>query len=669
MMKVAFLLFLAVANFASASQLEDVNRPVNKVITLLKEMQAQLEAEQKEDEEVYDKLACWCETNDKAKSKSIAEGEERITQLTSEIEEQVATSERLKQEIANLAKEIEQNQEALAKATEIRTKEHEEFTGEEKDLTESIASLKAALTVLSKHHAPPAETLLHISTMIRHQLRQHARILSDVITPSVQRRIAVLLQGDFFGSTPAFKQSYAPQSGEIFGILENMLDTFKANLENAQKEEADAQRAFDELKAAKEAEIAAGEAQLEQKKDELAKTDEDTAQDKQELKDTQGALAADQEFLVDLKEKCSQTDEEWGERQKTRQEEMQAVSTALSVLTSDDAHDLFVRTFNPGFVQAEQQKHTSRRLEASLILKKAGQKFHNDMLLQLANQAQLDAFTRVKAAIDQMVVQLQKEQKDEQAHRDWCIGERNTNDRQTEKRERDKSDLEALIDELNQKIDAMAKEIVTLEAEIKDAQIQIKRAGEDREAENKEFQTTVTDQRATQAVLGKALQVLQSFYNKTGLLQQAPPGGFKEYQKNRGSGGVMQLIQTIMGDAGRMEKEAVQAERDAQAAYETFVKDTNADIASKQRAITNLAEDKAKGEQDRTQANDDLTAAMTELEQLAAYSAELHASCDYTVKNYDVRQTARAQEIEALQQAKAILSGASFGGAALLRRS
>jgi len=324
-------------------------------------------------------------------------------------------------------------------------------------------------------------------------------------------------------------------------------------------------------------------------------------------------------------------------------------------------------------VQAALQKDNSRRQEASLVLKKAGQKFHNAMLLQLANQAQLDAFTRVKAAIDQMVVQLQKEQKDEQAHRDWCIGERNTNDRQTEKRERDKSDLEALIDELNQKIDAMAKEIVTLEAEIKDAQIQIKRAGEDREAENKEFQTTVTDQRATQAVLGKALQVLQSFYNKTGLLQQpmngAPPAGFKEYQKNRGSGGVMQLIQTIMSDAGRMEKEAVQAERDAQAAYETFVKDTNGDIASKQRAITNLAEDKAKGEQDRTQANDDLTAAMTELEQLAAYSAELHASCDYTVKNYDVRQTARAQEIEALQQAKAILSGASFGGAALLRRS
>jgi len=101
--------------------------------------------------------------------------------------------------------------------------------------------------------------------MIRHQLRQHARILSDVITPSVQRRIAVLLQGDFFGSTPAFKQSYAPQSGEIFGILENMLDTFKANLENAQKEEADAQRAFDELKAAKEAEIAAGQAQIDTK--------------------------------------------------------------------------------------------------------------------------------------------------------------------------------------------------------------------------------------------------------------------------------------------------------------------------------------------------------------------------------------------------------------------
>jgi hypothetical protein len=40
-------------------------RPVTKVVNLLKDMQKQLEKEVEEDEEIYEKLACWCETNDK----------------------------------------------------------------------------------------------------------------------------------------------------------------------------------------------------------------------------------------------------------------------------------------------------------------------------------------------------------------------------------------------------------------------------------------------------------------------------------------------------------------------------------------------------------------------------------------------------------------------------
>ncbi len=34
--------------------------------------------------------------------------------------------------------------------------------------------------------------------------------------------------------------------------------------------------------------------------------------------------------------------------------------------------------------------------------------------------------------------------------------------------------------------------------------------------------------------------------------------------------------------------------------------------------------------------------------------------CDFVMKNFETRQTARDEEIEALKQAKAILSGAKF---------
>merc|ERR1719272_1644695 len=100
------------------------------------------------------------------------------------------------------------------------------------------------------------------------------------------------------------------------------------------------QKAYEDLKAAKEEEISAGQSQIDTKTQELADADEKNANSKEDLEDTKKNLAADEEFLMMLKEKCSMTDGEWEERQKTRQLEMEACSKALAVLASDDAHDL-----------------------------------------------------------------------------------------------------------------------------------------------------------------------------------------------------------------------------------------------------------------------------------------------------------------------------------------
>merc|ERR1719230_446943 len=119
--------------------------PVTKVITLLKEAE--------EDQEVYDKLVCWCTTNDREKTKAIADAEQRIEDLTNTIEECEATSVRLQTEIKATEKEVAANQAALDKATSIRMKELAEFQGEEKDLLDSLTALEGALNVLSKHNA------------------------------------------------------------------------------------------------------------------------------------------------------------------------------------------------------------------------------------------------------------------------------------------------------------------------------------------------------------------------------------------------------------------------------------------------------------------------------------------------------------------------------------
>merc|ERR1719247_3399251 len=205
-------------------------------------MLTQLQKEAEEDEEIYDKMACWCETNDKEKTKSIADAEARIDDLTTKIEELTAASARLNTEIKNLEKEVAENQAALDKATAIRQKQLAEFNEEEKDALEAISALKAAITVLSKHNSflqIPKSHLVGVAASVQNAMQKQASMLTGVLTHKERKAIAAFVQSpeDYFDAEPTFKQSYAPQSGEIFGILKQMKETFETNLSSSQKEE------------------------------------------------------------------------------------------------------------------------------------------------------------------------------------------------------------------------------------------------------------------------------------------------------------------------------------------------------------------------------------------------------------------------------------------------
>merc|ERR1719359_2641646 len=185
-------------------------------------------------------------------------------------------------------------------------------------------------------------------------------------------------------------------------------------------------------------------------------------------------------------------------------------------------------------------------------------------------------------------------------------------------------------------------EIEALKAEVADLKLEMKKAGEDREKQNKEFQVVVADQRATQKLLEAALGILKGFYEKAALLQtsqttqqlagQAPPPGFKSYEKNKKSGGVMGMMQGIIDDAKNMEAESMISKSDM----------------------------KAKTEGEKVEAETEHESIMETLEQLMSENADLHKSCDFTLKNFELRQSARDDEIEALKQALAMFSGASF---------
>jgi len=633
------------------------NRPVSKVITLLKDMLATLDSEAKEDQAIYNSMACWCETNDKEKTKAIADAEDRIRLLQTAIEMGTAKAAKLDAEIKQLEKEIAANKEALATATTLREKELSEFNAEEKELLETIRALDEAVTTLSKHHQSfleiPAVHRLNMAARLQQLTEKHQIQLLGRLSRSEEKVLSSFIQ-----QAPHL-QEYAPQSGEIFGILKNMKETFEANLNDAQKDEARAQKAFEELRAAKEYEIDAGQKLALVKSEQLADTRDKLAVDKEDLRTTTDALSADEQFLLKLKEKCSLTDKEMEERMIHRQAEMSAVSKAIQILSTDDAKDLTSRTL--GFLQVTDFGEAPRRSKAAKFLTAASQKTHNRQLAALAVQVRLDAFTKVKAAIDKMIAELQTQQSQEALHRNNCITSLNTNKKDEQKNKQKKSDLEAKIDRLNDHIKQLTANIEQLGVEIFEVNVNLKRAGEDRERASKLFQTTIADQRETQALLTKALGVLQGFYAES-LLQAPvgppPPPGFKELKKNAASGGVIKMIQMIINDAKAMEDESLKDESDSHAEYVAFVAESGASLKAKLRSETDQKEDRAKAEGDLAKASTNLDGTNTQLELVASEFKDLTESCDYVTKNFDVRQKARSEEISALRTAKAILSGA-----------
>jgi len=409
----------------------------------------------------------------------------------------------------------------------------------------------------------------------------------------------------------------------------------------------------------------------------LAKATEDDAQAKADLEDTQATMAADQEFLLNLKKDCKIADEEYAARSKVRADEIVALGEALKILTDDSARDLFGKTMS--FIQINavstsrarlMEQNRLRTLAVNRILQTA-KMTKNFQLANLAVSTQLDKFTKVKEAMDKFKVELQKQQKDDYEKNEFCKKELDTNEDTTKVKEQQKEDLDDKLSDTMNTISVLTKEIDALKAEVGEMRVSLKRGGEDRKAENQLFQGEVADQRAVVNILNKVLARLQMFYGgrttpMPALVQagsedftvQAPPPKPKGYEKSAGSGGVMQLIAMIVEDAQREEQELVMAEQKAQESYAGFVKETNKCLSACDKSIEEKEEAKAGAESDKSETEAGLMAVNQELTSLKDLNLGLHADCDFLMENFEITQKARKEEMEAIDEAYAILSGA-----------
>mmetsp|Transcript_30543 Transcript_30543/g.85675 ORF Transcript_30543/g.85675 Transcript_30543/m.85675 type:complete len:754 (+) Transcript_30543:68-2329(+) len=706
--------------------------PLAKVVGLLKSMQETLEKEMDEDQKLYEKLKCWCETNDWEKGNAIEDNKAKIEQLTADIESLSAKKEELIATIKEVQEKTAANKQSLAEAQAIRDKQLKEFHAMELDSIQALEQLKAALTILGKHHGEGVfQQFAPISLLatgsrdepwtVAHERAQAGRSLEEFMDRNdffgserargrsggrfLQQDPAALSAGAGTGPHPAgwtaeeaavvhgalaagaaflqahheqgYYPSYAAQSGEIVGILKQLKDEMEADLSEAQKHESARAEEFDVLRKAKTAQIEAGEKMEEQKEDELAKTANELAEAKEDLGQEQAILANNEAFLKNVKVTCADADKNWEERKAARQAEIVAVTETIGILTEDEAKDAAAGTYSllqrgsARRAAAESSEVQHRRREAARALREVAAKTHSPELSMLANTVELDAFAKVKKAIDDMIVMLKKQMEDEVKKNDWCKAEFKENEMSTMKTEDLKADLAAHIAELENTIKTLEQEIAAHRKELERAQAELQGAGLSRKAENLDYQTTVADQTATIAVLKKALTRLSKYYASEALLQRragredpAPgsvaPVAQMTYKASEGASGVMQMLEKLIVEAKALMAESKKSESEAQKAYETVIADTNAAVVALQKQITTKTKVKAKTTKEKQRTEEDLAAAVSELEGLNKYKADLHAECDFSLHNFDTRQDSRGQEIEALQQAKQILNGASL---------
>jgi chromosome segregation ATPase len=680
----------------------DAKLPITNVVKLLEEMQKDLEAEARADEKTWEKLECWCDKNKGEKTKAVEDAKSRIDELQTTIETTAGKVSTLKVKIENANKDIDEGERALAEASEMRLKEAAAFHDQERDLMTSVNLLKGAITALSKHHPALVQSdegygmeIARMRPALRSMVHKNLKILGFLRTsPHKDDFVAfldahadildadgedALLQAESFlqkkRSSLPFK-GYAPQSGQVMGVLKQMKDAFEEDIPEIQKDEQSKLKAYSEMKGAKESELEELRNAVEAHTQEYAANKEANGDAKYDMKDTKAAMDADQRFMLELIEKCTNAEHAYPKRAKLRQDEISAVSQAIAILDTDAVRDGQQTTF--GFLQLNSQMQSkifmARRAQAMAFLQKA---VHQAPALALLLQGVgSDPFEKVIAAIDKLAKNLDIQQADEVKQRDFCIEEFHQNEVQKTRKTAESEGLAAKIEDLGATSKALGETLDTLKTEVKDLQTELQRATNARKEENMEYQRVVGDQRVARQALEAAYAKLQEFYAKKQSLLQADaqiPNAqhyenqareaagsapeFSDHTPNKKSGSVLTLIKKIAGDTRVLEEESVHNEQTSQSSYEALIKETNDSVKAKTRLITDKTEEKASIDQAKADAESEKESVDQTLQDLADSLVAIHGQCDYLMRNFDARQEARSAEADALAEVKAILSG------------
>jgi len=712
MMQRAVISCVVLATTGSASQSNSavsarVN-PARKVVNLLQGMQKKVAAEGEKEKELYDKFMCYCKGGKSELEASVEKAEEKAPAVSSDIKETESKLAQLKSGLADAQTGRDGGKDAMASAKAVREKEASAFAAEKSESDTNIAAIEKAVAALEKGMSGS-----FLQTPTAQVVRKLA--ISQEISDIDRQDLISFLAGSQGGS-------YAPQSGQITGILKQMGDTMKKGLSDATQEEETSIKSFEELMAAKSKEIEALTSSIEAKTTQIGEYGVNLEQMKEDLSDTQESLMEDKKFLAGLSKSCKTKTAEWEERSKTRSEELVALADTIKILNDDDALELFKKTLPStasSFVQVGVGASTLRSRALAMIRgarKAAGRNAHSGLdflVLALSGKKALSTgtFDKVLKMIDEMVEVLTSEQQGDNNKKEYCATQFDLSDDKKKSLEREVADEESEIAAAKEGIATLAEEIAALEAGIKDLDKSVAEATAQRKEEHVDYKDLMASDSAAKELLGVAKNRLNKFYNPklykpapkrelsaenriyenmggevpteapggiagTGVTVLAqvrshtsrskdapapPPETWDSYGKqSQESNGVMAMIDLLVKDLDKELTEAETAEKDAQADYEEMIGDSADKRKADSKSLQQKSSSKAELEGSLEEHTEHKKDAAKELMATMGYIHSLHVECDWLVQNFDVRKEARTGEIDSLKKAKAVLSGADY---------
>jgi len=675
-----------------AGAVDSQMNPIRKVVMMMQNMQIQVTANGKKAEKMFDKYMCYCKNGDEALEKSISDAEAKISQLESQIGEEAAEKKQLEADVQEALQSRTEAKEAIAKATSIREKEAAAYAKFKSDSDTNIAALSKAIPAIEQGMAGS-----FLQTRDASVLRQLS-VSADMNSADRDVLASFLESGD----------SYAPRSGEIVGILKQMKEEMSKDLEEATTIENQRIASYKSLVAAKNKEIEACTKAIETKTARIGTLGVQLAGAENDLEDTKEGLAEDQKFLADLDKNCELKKKEWAVYKEEMANELLALADTIKVLNDDDALELFKKTLpsaSSSFVQVKVSAGAMRErvLKVLKAARSAGQKADPRLdLIEMAMRGRKNGFEKIIKMIDELMVNLGKEQEADNEKKAYCLDELDKAEDKKKGLDADISDLDKAIADEEEAIATLKSEIAALEDGVKTLDKEVADATSTRKEEHDDFVASMAQNNNAKDVLNFAKNRLNKYYNPKlykpppkrvlseedqivvnmggtlaptnapggiagtgiGLAQVAPPPppeanlAFKK--SGQESNGVIAMIDILIGDLDKEMQTSEVTEKDAQADYEAFMADAADKRALDSKSITDKEALKAETEEQLQTDTDTKKSKTHSAMETSAYIGGLHADCDWLLKYYDARKSARTGEIASLNNAKAVLNGADY---------